>query len=433
MARFCCLPCQSNQNDDGILSALNSLQLSSPSFSTSTPRQPVLKPKPLQDITAFIATENSFRTPPLSDDPYENALISLPPTYSLPSISVAAARRRSRRRSQKLLFKSEPISSPSSGSNIENESIHMNKIKIKKNRRSSANFSSKRRSSLLMAKQSIQRKSKRREQRIDAFARSRKLVDETAKKSLDFKTDATFVVSPTNLSENQSIQTNISTDEEVAEILAFYTEVEQYKQNSNETNSEQVDDDLSIIDGISQMHLSDNFAVLCNQKRNQHPYQLPNGIDENPFNISDSQLSSAAATVAEIPSSVTDSHISSCLSNDTQQLSSLTTSSVKPSFNTTHCSALSITNTTGTTTRSSHCTRTYWSLHKIPQLFQYKSIRSKITEDLENSSAAAIWENFKFLWNNMHFLIKLYVIGVSVGFLAIIIAFLYRNAINRFL
>lgn len=397
--------------------------MSNHSFSTSTPRQrlnsqPSEKSTILEDITSFAASENSFNTQPNTNTAQNSAFIpmSLPSTFSLPSTPIAMHRRRSRR-SHRILFKQEQPTPTSSDSNAENQNCHPHKLKVKKTFRNSIGFN-KRRSSLLITKQSIRTKSKRREQRIDAFSRYRKLADDTAEQSVSLTNNATFLI---DLQKDSEI--DHTTDEEAAEIVAFHSELVQYKQNSKQSQSEQFDHELSVVDELNQLHLSKNFEHLCNLKQNQHPYGLENDEKSSP-----KATNSSEAPAILVPPIITESVASSNFLNETPHLSSLATSSIKPSFNTTSHSAISSFNTTGTTAKSSHCTRTYSNQHKIPQLFQIKS--RAINADAADSnclqSISPLRENITFLWNNMHFMIKMYIIAITFGFVAILISSILR-------
>lgn len=234
---------------------------------------------------------------------------------------------------------------------------------------------------------------RRREKRIDAFSRCRKLIDEDrvrqSRKSV--ANNATFSIDGKTDSDSSLLNESYMAR---CEIVAFHDEIDRLQVNGS-TSLNNIEDDLP----VNENDENTNFEQLCNTKVSEHPY------DET-----DLKMPSMNVLVhEENDSNARDSDEEFICKSENEE-----------NNNTLTLSTISSLNTTSTTTKAnSHCTHTmYLHQHKIPQIVRHKSLaRISLNTEVNASTCRQVLSAF----NNLHPILKFYVVGITVAFVGILI------------
>lgn len=233
---------------------------------------------------------------------------------------------------------------------------------------------------------------RRREKRIDAFSKGRKLIDDDSvwQSIKPAGNNATFLID--SEPENDSILVNESYLEQ-CEIDAFQNEIDRL-QVIGSTSLNMIDQD----DPINENDENTNFEQFCNTKSSEHPYDDTDlrmvSMDLLVENNSNSRESAAESV--------------SCKTENEEN------------NNTMPFSTISSLNTTSTTAKAnSHCTHTmYLHPHKIPQIVRHKSLaRISLNSEENTSTRSKLISEF----NNLHPAFKYYLVGITVAFFSILI------------
>lgn len=217
-----------------------------------------------------------------------------------------------------------------------------------------------------------QQTNKRREKRIDAFSRCRKLIEEEQISAKIKSNNATFVIDDESENETDVLDESYI---ERCELVAFHKEIDRMKISSLINSG----DDFP----INENDENTNFEQLCHTKMSEHPY-----VEANPkvSTMRQDNSNSNASDSVEV-------------SSGKLEIEENNNNSASPS-----CSP-------NTAKMNGHCANPmYLHPHKIPQIVRHKSL-ARINLSSENNTSA---------YNKMHPFMKIYLVGISVAFFGIL-------------
>lgn len=220
----------------------------------------------------------------------------------------------------------------------------------------------------------------RREKRIDAFSRCRKLIDEEQKSVQIKSNDATFVIDDESESETEILDQSYI---ERCELDAFQKEIDRMEISSLIN----LGDDFP----INENDENTNFEQLCNTKMSEHPYEEANS------KVSTMELQENSSSNASDSVETSSSKFATEENNNNSPFPSCSPNTAK---------------------MNGHCTHPmYLHPHKIPQIVRHKSL-ARINLNSEDNISRC-WE-FISAYNKMHPFMKIYLIGISAALVGVL-------------